>query len=171
MFSKIIAALDRSELSTKVFAQSLNLARDNHAQLMLLHVLSPGDEDYPSFPPSPGIDSYYPNPQSEEALKQYLEWWRTYEQSSLEVLKSLAEQAQQAGVTTEFRQQLGSPGRVICELADTWNADLIIVGRRGRSGLGEFILGSVSNYVIHQAHCSVLTLQPQSPTPATLTAV
>ncbi len=38
-------------------------------------------------------------------------------------------------------------------------ADLIVVGRRGRSGLSELILGSASNYVLHHAPCSVLTLQ------------
>ncbi|MEO0350033.1 MAG: universal stress protein, partial [Cyanobacteria bacterium P01_A01_bin.15] len=40
-----------------------------------------------------------------------------------------------------------------------WNADLIMMGRRGRSGFSELLLGSVSNYVMHHAPCSVLTVQ------------
>ncbi|MDB9482953.1 universal stress protein, partial [Dolichospermum circinale CS-537/05] len=32
---------------------------------------------------------------------------------------------------------------------------LIMMGRRGRSGLAEFFLGSQSNYVLHHAPCSV----------------
>jgi len=44
---------------------------------------------------------------------------------------------------------------MICELAIDWNADLIMMGRRGRSGIAEFFLGSVSNYVLHHAPCSV----------------
>ena len=44
---------------------------------------------------------------------------------------------------------------MICELAKFWNADLIIMGRRGRSGLAEVFLGSESNYVLHHAPCSV----------------
>lgn len=48
---------------------------------------------------------------------------------------------------------------MICELARNWNADLIILGRRGRTGLSELLLGSVSNYVLHHAPCSVLTVQ------------
>jgi nucleotide-binding universal stress UspA family protein len=166
MFSKILVALDRSELSQQVFAKSLILAQENSAQLMLLHVLSPGEPDYPSFPPGPGIDSYFPNPQSEEALRNYLAWWRTYEQSGLDNLKALCEQAQKAGITPEFTQLLGNPGRMICELANSWGADLIMVGRRGRTGLSEFILGSVSNYVLHHSACAVLTLQPQPAAPA-----
>ena len=44
-------------------------------------------------------------------------------------------------------------------LAKDWNADLIIMGRRGLTGLSEMFLGSVSNYVVHHASCSVLLIQ------------
>jgi nucleotide-binding universal stress UspA family protein len=70
-------------------------------------------------------------------------------------LQSLSAQANTAGVNTEFTQNTGNAGRMICELATVWNADLIIMGRRGRSGIAEFFLGSVSNYVLHHAPCSV----------------
>ena len=43
-------------------------------------------------------------------------------------------------------------------MANSWQADMIIVGNRGRSGLSEFFLGSVSNYVMHHAPCSVLVV-------------
>ena len=36
---------------------------------------------------------------------------------------------------------------------------LIMVGNRGRSGRTEFLLGSVSNYVMHHATSSVLIVQ------------
>jgi len=36
---------------------------------------------------------------------------------------------------------------------------VIMIGRHGRTGLAEFFLGSVSNYVMHHAPCSVLTIQ------------
>ena len=49
--------------------------------------------------------------------------------------------ATNAGVSTEFTQNSGNPSRNICELARTWGADLIAIGRRGHSGLNELILG------------------------------
>ena len=49
----------------------------------------------------------------------------------------------------------GDPKDVVCQVADEIDADLIIMGRRGRSGLAELFLGSVSNYVLHHAPCSV----------------
>lgn len=63
------------------------------------------------------------------------------------------------GINAEFKILFGDPSRVICEIAQAWNADLIIIGRRGRTGLSELFLGSVSNYVLHHAPCSVLTVQ------------
>ncbi|WP_390691905.1 universal stress protein [Aetokthonos hydrillicola] len=72
-------------------------------------------------------------------------------------------QADEAGVTVEIEQCSGTPGKTICDVARTWNADLIIVGRRGYSGMREIFLGSVSNYVLHHAPCSVLSIQGSMP--------
>jgi nucleotide-binding universal stress UspA family protein len=49
----------------------------------------------------------------------------------------------------------GSPATVIIEKADEWGADLIVVGSHGRTALGQFFFGSVSQKVLHEAHCSV----------------
>jgi nucleotide-binding universal stress UspA family protein len=50
----------------------------------------------------------------------------------------------------------GSPGRSLCELASELHADAIVVGSRGRSGLKRALLGSVSDYIIRNAPCSVV---------------
>ena len=63
------------------------------------------------------------------------------------------------GIVTECNQYIGEAGRTICDTALSWGADVIIMGRRGRRGLSEFFLGSVSNYVLHHASCSVLVVQ------------
>jgi nucleotide-binding universal stress UspA family protein len=49
----------------------------------------------------------------------------------------------------------GSPARMILETAEAWGADLIIVGSHGRTALGRFFLGSVSNKVVTEAHTAV----------------
>ncbi|HIK16950.1 MAG TPA: universal stress protein [Leptolyngbyaceae cyanobacterium M33_DOE_097] len=157
MFSKILVALDSSGVSRNVFAESVSLAKQNNARLMLVHVLSPVDDGYPS-PIYPGADSLYTSLHT-EAVKAYARQWEIFEREGLELLKSLANQAIAAGVETEFTQNVGDPGEVVCRIAESWNADLIVVGRRGRTGLAELFLGSVSNYVLHHARCSVLTIQ------------
>ncbi len=49
----------------------------------------------------------------------------------------------------------GSPAWEIILKADQWKPDLIIVGSQGRSALGRLVLGSVSQKVLTEAHCSV----------------
>jgi nucleotide-binding universal stress UspA family protein len=91
-----------------------------------------------------------------KTLETYRDQLQSYEQQSLEILKSLADRATAEGVTTEVHQLADSPGRRICEFADSEEIDLIVMGRRGLSGVNEFLMGSVSNYVLHHAPCSVL---------------
>jgi nucleotide-binding universal stress UspA family protein len=77
------------------------------------------------------------------------------------LIQDFAKIAEMAGVLTESTQSIGSVGRLICETANIWKADLVITGRRGRTTLSELLLGSVSNYILHHAPCSVLIVQPQ----------
>src|SRR5262249_43877963 len=48
----------------------------------------------------------------------------------------------------------GSPATVVLENADKWGADLIVVGSHGRTSLGQFFFGSVSQKVLSEARCS-----------------
>jgi nucleotide-binding universal stress UspA family protein len=96
---------------------------------------------------------------SKKTLEFNQQQWEVLEKQGLELLQSCTDEATLAGVSTEFIQSPGNPGQTICNLASTWGADLIIVGRQGLSGWSELALGSVSNYVIHNAPCSVLTMQ------------
>jgi nucleotide-binding universal stress UspA family protein len=154
MFHKILAAIDRSEMSHDVFKTALDIAKADKAVLVLLHVLSFDEQDNPSMLMPTGLE--YVRAADANALEGYRDRWQTYEQKSLEILKSLAERATAEGVTTEFHQVADSPGRRICEFADSESIDLIVMGRRGISGVNEFLVGSVSNYVLHRSLCSVL---------------
>ena len=48
-----------------------------------------------------------------------------------------------------------SPAWATIKKAETWQPDIIVVGSHGRSALGRFVLGSVSQKVLTEAHCSV----------------
>ena len=156
MFNKILIAIDGSTTSRKVFEAGLSLGKTTGASLMLLHVLSSEEKDNPG--PFIYSDLKY-NPNVEPILEAYREQWQKYEQQGREFLQSLTNEATKAGVKTEFKQTVGYSGRNICELAQTWSAELILVGSRGLTGLKEMLLGSVSNYVTHHAPCSVLIVR------------
>jgi nucleotide-binding universal stress UspA family protein len=62
---------------------------------------------------------------------------------------------------------VGSPATVILEKADEWGADLIVVGSHGRTALGRFFFGSVSQKALHEAHCSVRVARGRVEEPGT----
>lgn len=153
MFKKILVALDRSEIGQQVFEEALSLAKLAQASLILVHVLSPEEEGSPYVPMMSNFD-YYPGLTS-QSFELYQKQWDTFKNLGIQMLQSFSAQANTAGVNTEFTQNVGNPGRIICDLAHSSGADLIVMGRRGHSGLMELFLGSVSNYVLHHASCSV----------------
>ncbi len=165
MLHKILVAVDQSDMSKHIFAEALALTKAMEGQMLLIHVLSPFDEYNPP-PLFPGLDGVYPVVH-DAVIKTYMHQWEVLETQGLDLLRQLAQDATAVGVTAEFSQHLGTAGRVICEVARTWQADLIVVGRRGLSGVSELLVGSVSNYVLHHAPCSVLTVQRETLTPAT----
>jgi nucleotide-binding universal stress UspA family protein len=57
----------------------------------------------------------------------------------------------------------GSPSWEIIKKSDQWQPDLIIVGSHGRSALGRFLLGSVSQKVVTEARCSVRVARGRVP--------
>ena len=157
MIDKILVAVDHSEKNQFVFDSAVSLAKTTDASLMLLHILPVDEVGYSALP-------VYTSPfasvvQEEHNFELQQQELAQYKQRGLDFLQGLTEKATKAGVKAEYSQLTGNPGRMICELADNWSADLILVGSRGLKGLKEMFLGSVSNYVTHHAPCSVLIVR------------
>jgi nucleotide-binding universal stress UspA family protein len=164
MFRKIIVAVDTSTTSTYALDEAVTLAEATHATLMLIHVLTRFTDGYPDLV-VPAQSRMAAGMNQMEAIGIYTERWQEFEQQGLEMLKQITETLTARGIATEFTQSFGDPGRAICELAATWEADLIAMGRRGYKGLKEMFMGSVSNYVVHHAPCSVLTVYKPNANP------
>ncbi|XP_052679501.1 universal stress protein YxiE-like isoform X1 [Crassostrea angulata] len=67
--------------------------------------------------------------------------------------KKMEEKGLKAG---KFVTRRGDPGEAIVHVAEKESCDLIITGSRGMGMIRRTILGSVSDYVLHHAHCPVL---------------
>jgi nucleotide-binding universal stress UspA family protein len=59
--------------------------------------------------------------------------------------------------------QVGIPYRVIVETAGRLDAELIVMGTHGRSGVSRFLAGSVAERVVRMAKCPVLTVSGRKP--------
>jgi nucleotide-binding universal stress UspA family protein len=160
MFQSILVALDSTPIAQAVFTKAVALAQAMNARLMVLHILSVEDEGSPGG--TLGMVESKAQPGMFLSVYDEINWeahrrqWEQFEKESLEKFQPYSEQAIAMGIKTEFTQIPGNPGQVIKNMAQTWQADLIVMGNRGRTGLRELVLGSVSNYVMHHAPCSVL---------------
>jgi nucleotide-binding universal stress UspA family protein len=71
-------------------------------------------------------------------------------------LLAIIDRARTRGVEAAFLLWTGEPGMGIVAAAEAEGADLIVVGTRGLDETGQYLLGSVSNYVVYHSSCPVL---------------
>jgi len=74
---------------------------------------------------------------------------------SARILRSAARDCEAAGIACESRAEFGPISDTIVEVAKDAAADQIVMGTRGLSRLGGFLLGSVATGVIHMADIPV----------------
>ncbi|NEP16243.1 MAG: universal stress protein [Leptolyngbya sp. SIO4C1] len=160
MFRRILVALEPENSSRAVLDEAIAIALPLQSQLNLVSVIYPLESGYPNpmYLSMDGFHTIIPT----EAYLSYTQDWQTTQVDRQRWLRSQAAYAQQQGLTVDYTQPVGDPGHCLCDLAEQWQASLIVIGRRGRLGLSELLLGSVSNYVMHHAPCSVLTVQGQA---------
>ena len=133
---KVLAPVDGSDCSKKALDMAIAIAKESHAKLTILEVIE-------EFGPLPGF--YDAAPSDVDRVK-----WIS-EQRFEEVHPLIEEEnVDWDRIVTE-----GYPADKICEIAETGNYDLIVLGSKGRSAFSRFLLGSISDRVVHHAHCSV----------------
>jgi nucleotide-binding universal stress UspA family protein len=98
------------------------------------------------------VESWLPPPSSLEILESvdYRQEFLVLARRASDRMKSLL-----PGWVIDPLVGFGSPASVIIEKADKWLPDLIVVGSHGHNAVGRFFLGSVSQKLTHEAHCTV----------------
>lgn len=156
MFKKILVALDRSSEAAAVFDFALSIAQPETSEILLVHFVDWQMQDASSWV---GVGTLYDVDLSGERYhKSHEHLQQEIEQNKI-WLKNYAQQALDQGMNCQFECRVGSCNLGICDRAKQWDADLIVLGRRGHRNISEILLGSVSNYVIHHAPCSVFVVQ------------
>jgi len=159
-YDKILVAVEpeaegKSKLNdSQVLAQGIALAKKDNSSLLIFHSIDSllTREDVLVGINVAGLYAGQTLTLSDQMVKEKTAELNTW-------LRSLQKVATNQGIQADYEYAVGEPGKLICQLAKQHGVDLIIVGRRGRRGMSEILLGSVSNYVIHHAPCHVLVVQ------------
>lgn len=149
MFSRILVAMDDSAEGNHIFEEALSIAKMTNARLMLMHVLSATEVECLDVCESA-------LGRSPDTLNGRTEQWESARQHCLENLRSRHATMCDAGISADIGLPAGNPGHQICEMAHKWGADLILLGRRGLTDQENYLITSVSNYVLHHAPCALL---------------
>jgi nucleotide-binding universal stress UspA family protein len=100
---------------------------------------------------------YYPPLASEVGDGVIDDTFKNYaEQTLAEALGMVADQ----GIPVSGTVVENSPAIAMLDAAR--DANLVIVGSRGRGGFASLLLGSVSSQVVHHAHCPVLVVRSKA---------
>ncbi len=75
------------------------------------------------------------------------------------ILDETASIFKEVGIKVECDSDTGNPAEKICDYAGRNNINLIVMGTSGKSNIGEIVLGSVSNKVLHLSPCPVLLVK------------
>lgn len=131
---RIVVGMDGSDQARAALDLAVRLARPMTAEIVVVFAI----------PPPTYIGYGY-----ELVPPQFDVEWRAQVQRELEQVwcRPLVE----SGLPHRIVTRDGRPAQVIADIADREDADVVVVGRRGRGGMAELLLGSVSHELTH--HC------------------
>jgi nucleotide-binding universal stress UspA family protein len=136
---KILVATDFSAASDEALGRAIDTAKSSTAEVEIIHVIEPAEE-YP-------FGLFYLDSDS-GALYTHVE----------NELSRRADRFRQAGLRCETKIVEGNASMEIAKRGREIDADLIVVGTHGRTGLAHAMLGSVAERVVRRASCPVLTV-------------
>ena len=162
-FSKILVAIDGSEISMKAAVYAIDIANRKangvgNVQLIGLTVIDLTKISSSFFATASG---YYGAKELEEKRKEAQQWLDKVEK--LAVNKENNDDDDDVN-NIQFKSEIiedpiSKVGSAIVDYAERENVDLIVIGTRGRTGFKKMLLGSVASDVVTYAHCPVLVVK------------
>jgi nucleotide-binding universal stress UspA family protein len=146
---KILLAVDGSDSSLAAAAEA---GRSPWPAGSVVKILSVAEMSMPETPETLPL-----------AEGSYAEWQRIFEARAVENVTAAAAQfAEAGGVQTEVvtKTLTGNAKELILSEAESWEADLIILGTHGYNLFQRIWLGSISRALAAQAYCSVRVVRP-----------
>jgi nucleotide-binding universal stress UspA family protein len=144
----LIVATDGSDLAFQAAMAGVSLTKpaDKLLVVCVVDLISPGEDA--TGHAGPTITYEHAEASNREAEAQ----GQAAAATVAEAMRDLGYESAQV----ETRVIEGGPGPALCRLAGEVDAAALIIGSRGRGGLKRALLGSVSDYVVRHAPCSVV---------------
>lgn len=142
MYDDVLLATDGSETAETAAEHAVEVSNRFDARLHVVHAVSPP------------LSEIFSSEDVERALEEATA-------AGEEVVEEVAERARDEGVDAVTRVEQRAPHEAILEYAEEKDADVIVMGSRGRSekSLRDRLLGSVSAKVVNTSEKPVLTVR------------
>jgi len=139
---RIVVGLDGSADSQAALHWALEMAKGMGSTVIAVYAV-----ELPSFYPEPAV------------TLQFDDGWRKTMRMELE--ETWCKPLREAGIRYRAVMEDGRAASVISRVAQAEDADIIVVGRRGRGGVAELVLGSVSRALVLRSRIPVLVIEPE----------
>ena len=144
---RIVIGVDWSDEAFAAVQQASFLYRP--AEVTLVHAIEMGIFEYPTIAQL-------------AALQGYEEFRRAVTAAGEQLLERTAAALSGGSASVKRVNAIGNPAQLILDAAQGSEADLVVVGARGRSRLGEMVLGSVSHRVLMHSPCTTLVVRGEA---------
>lgn len=146
MYKRILVPIDGSITSERALQEAIKLIGEQPSQLRLVHVI-----DDVQFFDTEGYMDY----------AQLRELTRKIGERSLAKACDIAKQANITAETSLLQANGERIAQIIDEEADSWVADLIVIGTHGRSGFNHLLFGSIAEGVVRGTSVPVLLVRSE----------
>jgi nucleotide-binding universal stress UspA family protein len=144
MYGRILVSVDDSEVSARALNEAVQLARDQHARLNVVHVVD-------TLAIYLGADENRGAQRAERA-------WRTEGRALLDRCRQRAIEAGVEAETTLLVPEGEGVCAAIVAICERWHADLIVTGTHGRCGIQRLLMGSVAGGIECMSPVAVLVI-------------
>jgi nucleotide-binding universal stress UspA family protein len=141
---RILHATDFSPASEPALEEAIDLAKQNDAELLIVHVIEP---------------VRYVAGEEFGGPELYVKLEEITDQNAQASMKKLIEKVENLKVNAKSLLLKGVAHEQIVNAAESRKADMIVIGTHGRTGFSKLFMGSVAGRVISTALCPVLTVR------------
>lgn len=145
-YKKIIVPIDGSGWSERAIPHAVDIAQNNGAEIILLHVFKPPAPEYVGEIALAGQDEGLMGVRDE--MKQKLMALRGQIRS------------EKVNVRVQVIEGTGVAG-IICDYINDEDADLVVMSSHGRTGVARWLFGSVAHKVMQEVRIPVMIIRPE----------